>query len=85
MFKLDDKLGNADAMCRLPLPQLPTDVPLPAETVCLLEFIDSSPIHTGMIKYWADKDPLLSRVCRLISSGWSDSIGNEEQLQPHFS
>ena len=59
-YKSDDKLGNADATSRLPLPQLPTDVPLPAEIICLLEFINSSPIDVEMIKHWTDKDPLLS-------------------------
>ena len=71
-------------MSRLPLPQLPTEVPMPAEIICLLKFFDSSPIDVRMIKQLTDKDPLLSRVRRFITSGWPDTIDNDDQLKPYF-
>ena len=67
-YKSEEKMGNADAKSRLQLSLEPADVPMPADVVCLLEFIDSSPIDVGMIKHWTDKDALLSRVRRFVSS-----------------
>ena len=83
-YKSGEKVGNADAMSRLPLSHEPADVPMPADVVCLLEFIDSSPIDVGMIKHWTDKDALLSRVRRFVSSGWPESIGDDAELRPYF-
>ena len=83
-YKSGEKMGNADAMSRLPLSHEPADVPMPADVVCLLEFIDSSPIDVGMIKHWIDKDALLSRVRRFVSSGWPESIGDDAELRPYF-
>ena len=57
---------------------------MPADVVCLLVFIDSSPIDVAMIKHWADKDAVLSRVRRFICSGWPESIGDDAELRPYF-
>ena len=83
-YKSGEKMGNADAMSRLPLSHEPADVPMPADVVCLLEFIDTSPIDVGMIKQWTDKDAVLSRVRRFVSSGWPESIGDDAELKPYF-
>ena len=83
-YNSGENMGNADAMSRLPLSHEPADVPMPADVVCLLEFIDSSPIDVGMIKHWTDKDALLSRVRRFVSSGWPESIGDDAELRPYF-
>ena len=50
-YKSGEKMGNAVAMIRLPLSHEPTDVPMPAHVVCLLEFIDSSPIVVIKMRY----------------------------------
>ena len=83
-YKSGEKMGNADAMSRPPLSHEPADVPMPADVVCLLEFIDTSPIDVGMIKHWTDKDAVLSRVRRFVSSGWPESIGDDAELKPYF-
>ena len=83
-YKSGEKMGNADAMSRLPLSHEPADVPMPADVVCLLEFIDPSPIDVGMIKHWTDKDAILSRVRRFVSSGWPESIGDDAELISYF-
>ena len=57
---------------------------MPADVVCLREFIDSSPIEVGMIKHWTDKYALLSRVRRFVSSRWPESIGDDAELRPYF-
>ena len=83
-YKSGEKMGNADAMSRIPLSHEPADVPMPADVVCLLEFIDTSPIDVGMIKQWTDKDAVLSRVRRFVGSGWPESIGDDAELKPYF-
>ena len=82
-YKSGEKMGNADAMSRLPVSHEPADVPMPADVVYLLEFIDSSPIGVGMIKHWTDKDALLSSVRRFVISGWPESIGDDAELRPY--
>ena len=83
-YKSGEKMGNADAISRLPLSHEPADVPMPADVVCLLEFIDPSPIDVGMIKHWTDKDAILSRVRRFVSLGWPASIGDDAELISYF-
>ena len=83
-YKSGEKMGNADAMSRLQFFHEPKYVPMPPGVVCLLEFIDSSPIDVGMIKQWTDKYALLSRVRRFVSSGWPESIGDDAELRPYF-
>ena len=46
--------ANADMLSRLPLPESPQDVPLPGETILLLEHLQSSPITANHIKKWTD-------------------------------
>ena len=82
--KSGEKMGNVDAMSRLPLSHEPADAPMPADVVCLLEFIDSSHIYVGMIKHGTDKDAVLSRVRRFVSSGWPESISDDAELRPHI-
>ena len=36
--------ANADALSRLPLPEAPKEVPVPAETILLLEHFSSLPV-----------------------------------------
>ena len=49
-YKPAAKLMNADALSRLPPPELPKDVPLPGETVLLFETLSNSPLQAPQIK-----------------------------------
>jgi hypothetical protein len=82
-YKPGELLANADAMSRLPLPDTSREVLLPAETVCLIEFMDTTPIDVDLIKHLTDRDPVLSRVRRFVDLGWPAKNG-EEELQPYF-
>ena len=62
-FKAGRRQGNMDVLSRLPLKESSDDVPLPGDTVYMLEALDSSgPVTTAAIKSRTDKDPILSRV-----------------------
>ncbi|XP_014675604.1 PREDICTED: uncharacterized protein LOC106815629 [Priapulus caudatus] len=82
-YKSGAKMANADAMSRLPLPTTVREVPTPAETVCLLEFMDSSPVDVELVRTMTDKDIVLSRVRRLVRHGWPESKKDGELL-PYY-
>ena len=73
---------EADALSRLPLPDTPLDVPLPGETVLLLQCLQQSPITATQIKSWTNRDPLLPQVQNFVLNGWPYSVS--EELQPYF-
>ena len=62
-YKIQFKAGdnaNADLLSRLPLPETPTIVPEPTETVLLMEALEASPTNAAHIKLLTAKDPVLS-------------------------
>ena len=70
---------NADVLSRLPLPEAPSDIPIPGETILLLDTLQG-PVTATQIKHWTDRDPLLSSVRKMVLQGWHFS--NDEQLRP---
>ena len=59
-YRPGERLANADVLNRLPLPEAPSKVTIPAEVISLLQTLQSSPITAEHIKSWTDKDPILS-------------------------
>ena len=78
------KLGNADALSRLPLSEVEAQVPIPGDVHLLFDQLSSSIVTSSQIRSWSDKDPTLSRVRQFILSGWNVS-SPEPELQPYFS
>ena len=78
-YKAGKKLGNADALSRLPHPvTVPEDKCLPEELVYLLDHLSATPVSATQIKDWTNKDELLSRVKRYVLLGWPEgSLGEE--------
>ena len=72
----------ADLFSRLPLPEAPTAVPLPGETILLLEKLATSPITESQVRTATARDPMLSRVAELVSSGWNHTENNS--ITPFF-
>ena len=72
--------SNADVLSRLPLPESPSSVLLPGETVFLMDTLQTSPVNATHIKTWTNNDPLLARVRDMIQKGWINT--SEEQLKP---
>ena len=59
------------------------DPPKPAESIHLMEYLDSSPVSSAQIKAWTEHDPILAKVKRWILHGWpSQTTGTEEEIRP---
>ena len=76
-YKPGNQHANADSLSRLPLPDTPSQVPLPGETVLLMEKLQSSPVTAAQIRSWTDRDPILSQVRHMLLKGWRD-LGRKE-------
>ena len=81
-YRSGKELCNADGCSRLPLPDYPPTIPVPAETVLLLECLQQSPISFVQIQKWTARDPCLSRVCHYAMQGWPAVVDTE--LIPYF-
>ena len=66
-YKPGSSHNNADMLSRLLLPESPPDIPLPGETILLLEQLQSPPITAAQIKQWTNQDSVLSRVRNYVS------------------
>ena len=76
--------AHADALSHLPLPECPTIVPVPGDLLLLSEHLNNvSPVTPRQIRTWTDKDPVLSRVRRLVLHGWPDREASED-MQPYW-
>jgi len=83
-YKPGKDLSNADGLSRLPLPEVPTDTPLPGDTVLLLECIQTSPIRIAQLRRWTSRDPLLAKVLRYVMQGWPSTTGDmDDDLLPY--
>ena len=79
-YKPGGQHANADLLSRLPLPDSPTNVPIPGETVLLMSALQSSPVTANQIRQWTTRDPLLAKVRDFILRGWRDT--SENSLKP---
>ena len=77
-YKAGRSNGNADALSRLPLPDIPAEIPMPADTIFLLEHLNNTPVTANMIKRWSNQDPVLAKVKNLVLQGWPASVTNED-------
>ena len=85
VFRPGKLQGNADALSRLPLPVSPSELPIPGDTVLLLEALDLSeePISASTIKSLTNKDPILSRVRGMVQHGtWSSASSEDPTFRP---
>jgi len=74
-------MSHCDALSRIPLSDVPQNVPTTPDTVFLVEKLNTSPTSADQIKVWTEKDPVLSRVKRFILHGWPDNT--EPEFQPY--
>ena len=65
---------NADTLSRLPLPDCPTNIPMPSDTIALLEKLASVPLTATKIHSMTDRDPVLTKVKRFTLRGWPAEI-----------
>ena len=85
VFKSGDSQANADAFSRLPLSESTADVPVPGDTIFMLETLRTgdSPVTAAEIKSWTDKDPILSRVRNMALTGWQAHASNDATFRPY--
>ena len=55
-------------------------MPLPEETVFLMNTLQALPVNATQIKNWINADPVLCGVRDLVLKGWTNT--SEKQLQP---
>ena len=56
-------------LSHLPVADYPTTIPIPGETILLLDMLHSLPVTAENIKHWTSHDPVLSRVRDMILQG----------------
>ena len=71
--------ANADLLSRLPLPYKPTSVPMPTDTILLLEHIEDTPVSAKHVRKWTANDPVYSKILFFVRNGWS-----RESLAPEL-
>ena len=82
-YKPGEQHANVDALSRLPLPEMPLEVPQPAVIVLMMDTLQGSPVRAANIRQWTDRDPTLSIVRTLLLQGWQDVPG--EDMRPYTS
>ena len=80
-YKPGSANSNADVLSKLPLPESPSSVPVPGETIFLLETVHTSPLDATQIRSWTNKDPILAKVRTMILQGWTHT--SDKELQPY--
>ena len=76
-------MGNADGLSRLPLSVKMEEVPQPADTILLMERMNSSLVTCAHIKAWTVRDPTLSKVQKAVLQGWPRT-NTDPEVQPYF-
>ena len=81
VFRAGKENSNADGLSRLPLRESPSSVPVPGDTVLMMEALSDmgSAVSATTIKSWTDRDPVLSRVRRMVLHGWQQQEGVDFQ------
>jgi hypothetical protein len=77
-YKAGNQHANADVLSRLPLPDAPKQVPIPRETVLLMQGLQATPVNSKQIEKWTTRDPLLAKVRKLVTQGWEPAKDNKE-------
>jgi len=64
------------------LPETPSNVPEPGETIYLFDALQGTPVTAQQIKLWTEADPVLSKVKKNVLQGWGTSV--EQDFKPYF-
>ena len=82
-YKPGDKLANADALSRLPLPETSPQSSPDMTVQFFINNLEENIVSAKDIKAWTERNPILSRVYRFIIHGWPDDIQDDE-MKPYF-
>ena len=82
-YRAGAEQANADALSRLPCHSQPSSVPIPPETVHLMEHLASTPVTASQIRVYTNRDSLLSKVRQFVQQGWPERVeGESTDIQP---
>ena len=70
MYKPGTEIGHADGLSRLPLLEIPQNIPIPGETILLIENLDRTLVDAELILQETSRDPIFSRIRRFLQVGW---------------
>ena len=73
--------ANADVFSRLPLSNYTHNVPPPGETTLAFNMLESLPVTASQIRKWTSRDPTLSKVSLMLSTGWQKT--DQPDLAPY--
>ena len=83
-YKAGTKLGNADALSRLPLPESASCNGITAEMEDLILHLSATSVNSSQIAEWTASDPTLSQVKHYVLTGWPSKPPGKEFI-PYFS
>ncbi|XP_055721195.1 uncharacterized protein K02A2.6-like [Salvelinus fontinalis] len=73
--------GNADALSRLPVPEIISQEE-ENDQVLMIDVLDDAQVNTAQIRQWTSKDVTLSQVHAFILKGWPTVT--EPQIMPYY-
>ena len=76
--------GNADGLSRLPLGDLPDNVPIPEDVVCVLNHMNDTTATVVDIRKLTRQDPTLSSVLQCVKTTWPTLISNNVEFKPYY-
>lgn len=68
--------SHCDALRRLPLADMPKTVPLPAEMLHLMDFMESGPGSQTQVREWTHRDPVPSSVLTFVRDNWTRDLSD---------
>ena len=86
-YKLAHRKGskheNADGLSRLPLSDTVIEVPVPGETILLMDLLETLPVCADDIADWTASDPVLQQALKKVQQGWGDKCPDPSS-QPFY-
>ncbi|KAJ8356575.1 hypothetical protein SKAU_G00193690 [Synaphobranchus kaupii] len=73
--------SNADALSRLPVPELVEDDSLQGQ-VLMIDHMDDAPVNMSQVRKWTAKDATLSLVHSYVLNGWPEV--RDPRLMPYY-
>ena len=82
-YEAGKNIGNADGLSRLPLPESPSEVCVPADVTNMLEEV-AQVVEIRHVQTSTRRDPVLSQVARFLQTEWPEKAPAAENLLPFF-
>ena len=77
------KHGNADGLSHLPLLDTVVEVPVPGETILLMDWLEAPPVCADDNADWTASDAVLQQTSGKVQQGWGDNCPGPD-MQPLY-